>query len=204
MATRQTGLWNEIVLTAWPCLVAARKTWPRGERASAGMILPPRGHGTRQDRNHSVVNSTVHLPPSFSAVCRLEIRIDSDPAHIAGVRREVERLALEAGFDAGRQADLGLCVNEALANVMRHAYGGALGKPILIVVEYVPPAMRIVIRDWGTGENPAAAPPRPYDPLEPGGVGLICLQGLMDEVNYEPQPDGMRLTLLKQQQPGAT
>jgi anti-sigma regulatory factor (Ser/Thr protein kinase) len=151
----------------------------------------------------TVVNPTVHFPPLSTARSPVEIQIDSDPAQIAGVRRTIERLALEAGFDATGQADLGLCVNEALANVIRHAYGGAPGKPILIRVELTPPGLRIVIRDWGTGVNPAAIPPPPYDPLEPGGVGLICLRGLMDAVNYEPQPDGMRLTLYKQPQPGA-
>ena len=148
------------------------------------------------------MNANVHLPTSFPAAHRLEIQVESEAANIAGVRRSIERLALEVGFDAESQAGIGLCVNEALANVIRHAYGGASGNPILIEAEYVSPMIRIVIRDWGAGVNPAAAAPKPYDPLEPGGVGLICLQSLMDEVMYEPQPDGMRLTLLKQK-PGA-
>ena len=32
----------------------------------------------------------------------------------------------------GAVGDVGLCVNEALANVMRHAYGGATDRPIVI------------------------------------------------------------------------
>ena len=71
---------------------------------------------------------------------------------------------------------------------------------MLVVSEYMESptrALRITIRDWGNGRNPAELPPKPYNALEPGGVGLICLRSLMDEVTYTPQPDGMLLTMVK-------
>ena len=37
----------------------------------------------------------------------------------------------------------------------------------------------------------------PHDPLKPGGLGLICLKKLMDEVTYTRLIDGMVLTLVK-------
>ena len=39
--------------------------------------------------------------------------------------------------------------------------------------------------------------PKPKDPMCPGGLGLICLRQLLDVVKFDPQPDGMRLTLVK-------
>jgi anti-sigma regulatory factor (Ser/Thr protein kinase) len=57
--------------------------------------------------------------------------------------------------------------------------------------------VRVLIRDWGNGVDPSTAPPRPYDPLTPGGVGLLCLARLLDGVIYTPQPDGMLTTLVK-------
>ena len=42
----------------------------------------------------------------------------------AGVRKAVEAFALAAGLAPAAIADLGLAVNEALANVIRHAYQG--------------------------------------------------------------------------------
>ena len=57
--------------------------------------------------------------------------------------------------------------------------------------------MTVELRDWGNGVDPSTRPPEPYNPLEPGGVGLICLQKLMDRVVYTPQPDGMLLTMTR-------
>ena len=53
----------------------------------------------------------------------------------------------------------------------------------------------VSIRDWGNGVDPSTMPCREYDPLEPGGVGLICLKQWMDDVRYTPQRDGMLLTM---------
>jgi anti-sigma regulatory factor (Ser/Thr protein kinase) len=133
----------------------------------------------------------------------LELKIDSDAANIAAARHALEAFANNHGFGDPIAAELGLCANEALANVIRHAYLGASDRPILIRAEILPalppatPELRVTIRDWGTGINPAAQPRKPYDPLTPGGVGLICLQKLMDDVIYTPQPDGMLLTITK-------
>ena len=59
------------------------------------------------------------------------------------------------------------------------------------------PTLRITIRDWGNGVNPATLPAKPHDPLKPGGVGLVCLSRLMDDVIFAPQKDGMLLTMVK-------
>jgi serine/threonine-protein kinase RsbW len=131
------------------------------------------------------------------------LRHTSDTAHIAGARRAIEQFAAQWGFNTAAQADIGLCVNEALANVIRHAYANSKAKPIELSGEFLPAAdrapaaLRVTIRDWGNGQNPASLPPKPRDPLTPGGLGLVCLQKLMDEVSYVPQPDGMLLTMVK-------
>lgn len=125
----------------------------------------------------------------------LRLNILSDPANLATVRKAVEGLALAAGFDAAACGEIALCVNEALANVMRHAYDGASDRPIEVAAEVKSSAILIRIRDWGKGVNPNALPPAPRDPLKPGGLGLVCLREMMDEVRFTPQPDGMLLEM---------
>src|SRR5688572_15137417 len=102
---------------------------------------------------------------------RLELRIVSDPATLRDVRREVEAFAAACGCDPQCGNDVGLCVNEALANVMRHAYHGAADQPIVIEVEDIGAKIEVRIRDWGEAFDPAALKRREYDPLEPGGLG---------------------------------
>lgn len=135
----------------------------------------------------------------------LELNVVSDPAGLAPLRKAVEQFAeASAHFDRVAAGDLGLCLNEALANVIRHAYGERTDRPIRVTLEIVgqgdDAALRVSIRDWGNGVDPSTLPPAPYDPLTPGGVGLICLRTLLDEVVYTAQPDGMLTTLTRRRQ----
>jgi len=57
--------------------------------------------------------------------------------------------------------------------------------------------VQIGIRDWGKGEDPSVHPEKEPDPLTPGGLGLICMKKLTDGARFEPQPDGMRLVLVR-------
>lgn len=160
--------------------------------------------------SHSVNGATSNATRGRSPGLRLEV--PSDPAVLAGVRRAVEAYTGQAGFDAKAVGDVGLCVNEAMANIIRHAYRGAGSRPILITADFLaapaagnrsdrtdygPARLTVTIRDWGNGFNPSSLPARDRDPCTPGGLGLICLRQLMDSVEFTPQPDGMLLTMTK-------
>ena len=125
----------------------------------------------------------------------VELKIDSDPANLAPVREAVERLCKAAGFDETAVAEIGLVVNEAHANVIRHAYDNATDKPIAIRAEFDGQQVIVTLRDWGNGVNPAELPPAPRNPLKPGGLGLVCMEKMLDEARFQPQPDGMLLTM---------
>lgn len=128
---------------------------------------------------------------------RLLLRVASDPAKVAEVRRAVEAFFAEAGVGQETVHQLGLCVNEALANVIRHAYRGECGRPIEVSVELHPDRAAVQIRDWGCGRLPPPRPVEKQDLVTPGGLGLVCLHRMMDDVTFTPQADGMLVTLQK-------
>lgn len=128
---------------------------------------------------------------------RLELKIASDPATLHDVRLQIETFVAGCGGEKQCCDDVGLCLNEALANVMRHAYRGATDQPIVIEVEDIGDQVRILIRDWGRSFDPAVLKDRQHDPLQPGGLGMICMNQLMDRVQYLPQEKGMLLTMVK-------
>jgi anti-sigma regulatory factor (Ser/Thr protein kinase) len=140
---------------------------------------------------------TFPLSSSNTIPGRLELTIQSDPACIAGVRRAVEALAAASGMGDAGVGEVGLCVNEALANIIRHAYGGADGRPIVVAAYCQDGALVVTMRDWGNGVNPAALPAKPREELTPGGLGLICLRRMMTRVEFAPQADGMLLVMTK-------
>ena len=149
------------------------------------------GPATGRFARPTVTQSSLPIP------ARLDVRIASDPSAIAAVRKAVEALATAAGMDERGVGEVGLCVNEALANVIRHAYAGAHDRPIVVGAYSKDDALVVTIRDWGNGVNPATLPPKPYEALEPGGLGLICMQRMLTRAEYVPQPDGMLLVLAK-------
>lgn len=132
-----------------------------------------------------------------SAQPHLELRINSDPVNVCQVRRQLEEFAQTAGMPEPAYHALGLVVNEALANTIRHGYAGATDQPILIQADAVKHELRVSIRDWARPFDPNKVEPKPAGEITPGGLGLMCIRRLMDESHYEALPDGMRLTLVK-------
>jgi serine/threonine-protein kinase RsbW len=130
----------------------------------------------------------------------LEADFNSDAAHLATVRTAIESLCTEGGFDAKVTGEIGLVVNEAIANIIRHAYGSASNMPIHLKAKLLgngpESEIEIALRDWGNGKRPTeSGKPQPPDPLTPGGLGLICMHKMMDQVLFTPQSRGMLLTM---------
>lgn len=138
------------------------------------------------------------------------LRFDTDPKHLEPIRLRCEAFARDRGFDDRAVGEIGLCVNEAVANVIEHAYGFAGGKPIeLWCTAPGDDTVRIRVRDWGNGVDPSKLPVKPKDPLVPKGLGLICLREMMDRIEYAPQPDGgilltMERSRVRQKQPSSS
>ncbi|MBV8781103.1 MAG: ATP-binding protein [Phycisphaerae bacterium] len=125
---------------------------------------------------------------------------NSDPAHIRTVRQAVEEFCREAGFDEVSCHEIGFAVNEAVANIIRHAYHSIGQMPIDLKVRKSASEIEIELRDWGSGRMPpseklsCSLSECPVDP-SPGGLGLVCMRALMDELTFEPRQPGMVLRM---------
>jgi anti-sigma regulatory factor (Ser/Thr protein kinase) len=123
------------------------------------------------------------------------MRFQSSTANLSRVRKSIERFCETTQLDQPARDEIGLVVNEALANVIRHAYSNAQDKPIELLAERHHGGVRFHIRDWGNGEDPTHHHRTDRDPLVPGGLGLICMKRLMDEAKFIPQPHGHGMVL---------
>jgi serine/threonine-protein kinase RsbW len=162
-------------------------------------------------RNDLMSDAPKPFPPSLTVPkppTPLQLHVTSETANVSAVRRAVEAYSAAAGFDETEAGQIGLVINEAVANIIRHAYHGQSGRPIELTAESLPDgshgmSMRLRLRDWGDGADPEKARKRDYIAGQPGGLGLVCLRGFMDEVEFAPQPDGgMLLTLVKRKSSG--
>lgn len=142
-------------------------------------------------------NQTGAPPPGpLAPGASVSLEICSDPKHLCLVRAMVRSFAGLAGF-GGRQIDrIALAVDEACANVIRHAYSGRCDGDLTItcsLAQAAGAARRLLVRLEDKGCAPAggvlAVAERP-DPLVPGGLGLRLMHEIMDDVHHARTADG--------------
>src|SRR5258705_4862599 len=121
----------------------------------------------------------------------LRLKITSDPATLASTRRAIEMFAAQCGFDETARGEIGLVINEALANVMRHAYQGATDQPIELSAQKTDDGISLSLRDWGLGVNPFELRAKKHDPKKPGGGGLSCKRQMKDDSQFQNQTAGV-------------
>lgn len=126
------------------------------------------------------------------------LEIPSDPASLFVVRALVSKLSERIGF-AGKEIDgLVLAVDEACANVIRHAYRNSPEGKIVLTFLVAGDRFEIRIRDFGTPGDPATFQPRSLDDIRPGGLGVHLIRAVADKVEYGAPPGGgMLLTIVK-------
>ncbi|NOT02367.1 MAG: ATP-binding protein [Phycisphaerales bacterium] len=135
-----------------------------------------------------------------------ELTIRCDPTALADVRQRVRGVAEPIGFADQDVSNIMLAVDEAIANVIRHGYGGPCDEPINIRIQRVSmdeaAAIQITIRDFGKQVEPDCIVGRSLDEVRPGGLGVHIIRTVMDDVVYSPADDrGMRLVMRKKYVP---
>jgi anti-sigma regulatory factor (Ser/Thr protein kinase) len=138
-----------------------------------------------------------------SAGTQVELKICANPAYLPVVRTIVRKVSEVIGLED--KGDLiTLAVEEALANVIRHSYGGACDKPIVVKFNKInygvekKTALEIIIRDFGKQVEPETIKGRDLDELRAGGLGVHIIQSAMDEIEYLCADDcGMQLRMVK-------
>ena len=134
----------------------------------------------------------------------VEIRLPADPACLCIVRAAVQKAAEMAGFDEQEVDGVTLALEEALANAIRHSYGGPCKELIVVRLRKVPPGrdqaagLEIIVRDFGRQVDPQEIKGRALEEVRPGGLGVHIIQSSMDEVEYTcPADGGMQLRMFK-------
>jgi len=148
---------------------------------------------------------SLRAPKAGERVALLRLKFASNPQLLGVVRSAVCALSESIGFSPEGSRAVIRSVDEALANVMRHAYGGQRDLPIHLTCwsvasklpEGAKAALEIVIMDRGIPmpqEKLHAPPPRE---LRPGGLGLEWMRKSMDVVEHSRKGRTNSLRMLK-------
>ena len=113
----------------------------------------------------------------------------NDSSNLSKVRAMVSVVLDETEFTRETRNKIIVAVDEALANVVEHAYQGGEGM-IDIAFDLDPVSLRVQIRDKGVRFNPGDRLASEIDIHEhirqglKGGLGLFLMRRIMDEVHF--------------------
>lgn len=112
-------------------------------------------------------------------------------------RNELRQLLSQAGWEKKTVDEVLLAVDEALTNIIRHAYQGKSGR-MSVDVDASSEKIEIILEDQGQKFDPTQVPPPELPRQKPGGLGVHFIRTIMDQVIYEGHlVEGNRLRLIK-------
>jgi len=122
----------------------------------------------------------------------LHLHLESNPEALCLVRATVQRATEIVHLPEPDSRAVVRSVDEALANVIRHAYKGQAGKPIDLTCRRLftdrnkkaPRGLEITLSDSGVPVDPKKLHGRPLDEIRPGGLGLHFMKQSMDVVEF--------------------
>lgn len=121
-----------------------------------------------------------------------QIKVPSETDNLELVREVVAKVAAKEGFGKDEVSRIELAVDEACANVIKHAYGNDTKKYIDILLEKEDDKLVVVVTDHGRGFNPnAIKQPNMEEYLKKfskGGLGIFLMETLMDQVEFDIKP----------------
>lgn len=119
-------------------------------------------------------------------------------ARIRAFARELCRQLPEPGLSEEETSAVELAVNEAVVNIIKHAYGGRRTEPIHLDGTVEAEGLLIRIRHRGNPFEPSDVPPPAFDGSKTHGFGLYIIRHSVDELKYDTAADGWTtITMVK-------
>ena len=115
---------------------------------------------------------------------KAEWRLPSDPAFLPVVRGAVERLCAVFGWDESEARSITLAIDEALTNVIRHAYHKRPDGVIDFICEEKEDLLEFLVSDTGDAPDPAKICARARQSQAAGGMGTHIIRDVMDTTDY--------------------
>ncbi len=135
----------------------------------------------------------------------LKMELRSNPEMLCVVRQALGQLAAGLGFSEAECHAVVLAVDEALTNIIRHAYRGNAEQPIEASFHRTQvaqngqrrEALEILLEDRGPAVDPEKLCGRALEDVKPGGLGLHFIRECMDTVEFSRTEGRNQLRLVK-------
>ena len=126
------------------------------------------------------------------------IIIPSHPKYLSVVRSVTLKVGQIHGMKEELLEDIKLAVDEACANVIKHAYQGDTSGKIVIKYKFTPEHFQVSITDHGIKAHNELLKGRDLDDVRPGGLGIHFIKRVFDVFQFdEKKKQGNRLIMIK-------
>lgn len=133
---------------------------------------------------------------------RVEVTIPSSTKHLHAMRVLTCTLAESMGFDSDASEKTALAVEEALTNVMEHAYHGEESHKMQVIYELE--RKKFTVRILHNGDQVDPGKLTNVEELsdfhlqkKKGGLGILIMKRCMDEVSYKFDPPMNECCMIK-------
>ncbi len=119
-----------------------------------------------------------------------EMVVPNDTEYLATVREEVTKVVKESAFSERDRKMIIVAVDEAVTNIMEHAYDNDLEGEldVELILEYDATRFEVIIRDSGKEfDMRTLTVPDVREHVKKGsrhGLGIFLIRQIMDEINY--------------------
>ncbi|MBN1103404.1 MAG: SpoIIE family protein phosphatase [Deltaproteobacteria bacterium] len=138
---------------------------------------------------------------SDKTVLRRELEITSDLDRLEEARsfaRNLVQREITPPLDEEKAWMFQLAVNEAVVNIIKHAYDDRPGRRIRMEAEVFPDRISFTLRHWGKAFDRTSVRPPRFDGSEESGYGVFLIEECVDEVVYsQDEAEGNRISLIR-------
>ena len=121
----------------------------------------------------------------------------SHPRFLSVVRAAIDELSMTVGLPKEECDAVILAVDEALANIIRHAYKNRYDQKVQFDCMVSEEQMEFTLLDQGEAPDPARICAPCADEFALSGRGTHLIQAIMYGVTYGKVPEGNQLKLIK-------
>jgi serine/threonine-protein kinase RsbW len=122
----------------------------------------------------------------------LEVTVPSSTKHLHALGMLTKTLAESMGFGLKESEKTALAVEEALTNVIEHAYHGEQNRKMHVIFEMKGEKFVVRIQHKGEQIEPTSATEPDFSHFyrqhKKGGLGVLIMKRCMDEVTYKHGP----------------
>jgi anti-sigma regulatory factor (Ser/Thr protein kinase) len=127
----------------------------------------------------------------------LKLVVPSDPRFLSIARNAVREVSAICGLSEEASQGVTLAVDEALANVIRHAYKNRYDQEIELDCQVSADRMVFRLLDQGEPPDPARICGQPLNDVSLSGRGTHLIRAIMDEMSYEQSSGKNELRMVK-------